>query len=346
MSSDGLNLVTEHPFNPGIFTELNPYDNPVTTLLGQKGFRIVPQKQYTETLHSHTEASAANLKPDNASPTFGSSGFTTGSNTVQIFYEGAQVTWARQGEQDLARVLNWQGPNNPSREEDPMNRAIAEALGTIKSQLEFVAREGAYNIAHDGTTSGTTGTWQQRGYRFAPGIQQAIAEGGVNGAGTLGTFGTLTHDVVRDGLESVWQSRLWTGGRPLTCFTNSTGKKQLTDVFVGTFNLGKNGLSRTEAGVNLERFTTDFGNVDVVLTHNMPADTMYFLNLDVMSLVARPVPNRGFLFEKDFGEGNEKAGEGKGIYAEIGVDHGVGSTHLRLRAVGSEVVGGQVVSAT
>jgi len=346
MSADGLNLVYEHPYNPGIFAELNPYDNPVTTLLAQKGYRIEPNKAYTYTTHSNSEAAAANLKADNASPTYGSSGFSTGSNTVQIFYEGAQVTWARQGEQRLGRVLGWNGPSNPSEEADPMARALAEALGTIKSQLEYIAREGVYALAHDGTTSGTTGTWEQRGYRYAPGIVNAAADGAVAGAGTLGTFGTLTHDVVRDALEDAWQSRMWNGGRPLTCFTNSTGKKQLTDVFVGTFNLGKNGLSRTESGVNLERFITDFGPVDVVLTHNMPVNEMYFLNLDQMSLVARPVPGKGFLFEKAFGNGNEKAAEGKGIYAEIGVDHGVGSAHIRMYGVGSTVLGGQTVSAT
>jgi len=342
MSADGLILNHEQPFNPGIFAELNPYDNPVTTLLAQKGYRTLPQKNYTQTYHSNSEAAAGNNKPDNASPTYGSSGFTTGSNTAQVFYEAAQVTYARSGEVDLARTMGWQGASNPSFEPNPLDRAKAEALGTIKSQLEYLGREGVLEM---NTSAGTSTAWEQRGYRYAPGIQTAIADGGLDGAGTLGTLGTLTFDVVREGLEDVWQSRMWTNGRPLTCFTNSTGKKQLTDIFVGTFNFGKNGESRVEAGVNLERFTTDFGNVDIVLTHNMPSADMYFLNLDEMSLVARPVPGKGFLFEKEFGNGNEKANEGVGIYAELGIDHGVGSTHLRLRGVGSTVVGGQTVEA-
>jgi hypothetical protein len=343
MSADGLMLNHEQQFNPGIFAELNPYDNPVTTLLAQKGYRILNQKNYTQTYHTNSEASAGNNKPDNASPTYGSSGHTTGSNTAQVFYEAAQVTFARQGEVDLQRTMGWSGPSNQSFEPNPLDRAKAEALGTIKSQLEYLGREG---ILEMNTSAGTSTAWEQRGYRYAPGIQTAIADGGLDGSGTIGTLGTLTFDVVRDGLEDVWQSRKWTNGKPLTCFTNSTGKKQLTDIFTGTFNFGKNGESRVEAGVNLERFTTDFGNVDIVLTHNMPSADMYFLNLDEMSLVARPVPGRGFLFEKAFGEGNEKAAEGVGIYAEIGVDHGIGSTHLRIRGVGSVVVGGQAVSAT
>jgi len=343
MSSDGLILHKEHDFYPGIFAELNPYDNPVSTLLAQKGYKILPQKNYTYTTHSNAEASSADLKPDNASPTYGSSGFDNGSNTCQVFYKAAQTTWARQGDQDLGRTLGWQGPSNPSLEPDPMARAKAEQLAAIKSELEYIGREG---ILEMNASAGTTTAWQQRGYRYAPGIQQAIADGGVDGSGTLGTYGTLTHTVVRDMLEDVWQSRMWTNGRPLTCVTNSTGKKGLSDLFTGAFDFGKNSESRVEAGVNIERFTTDFGNVDIVLSHNIPADTMYFLNLDEMQLVARPVPGKGVFFEKSFGEGNEKAAEGVGIYAEIGIDHGVGSTHARLRGVGSTVVGGQAVSAT
>ena len=346
MSANGLNLAYEHDFYPGIFTELNPYDNPVTTLVGQKGIRVLPQKAYTYTTHSNLESSSVDAKPDNASPTYGSSTFSNGSNTVQILYRGAQVSWARMGEQNLGRTLGWQGQSNPSREEDPMDRAIAEALGNMKSDLEWVSREGLYNLPQDGTTSGTTGTWQQRGYRYAPGINNKLADGAVAGAGTLGTLGTLTFDVVRDALESAWQSRLWTGGNNLVCFTNSTGKKQLTDIFVDNFNMGKNGESRTEAGVNLLNFVTDFGGVDIALTHNMPQDTMYFLNTSVMELVARPVPGKGVFFTEDFGQGNEKANRGKGVYAEIGMDHGVGSTHIRLTGVGSTVIGGQTVSAT
>tara|TARA_R100001244_G_scaffold71052_1_gene57487 strand:- start:4281 stop:5315 length:1035 start_codon:yes stop_codon:yes gene_type:complete len=344
MSSDGLILNKELDFYPGIFAELNPYSNPVSTLLAQKGFKILPQKAYTYTTHSNAEASSADLKPDNASPTYGSSGFLTGSNTAQVFYKAAKESWAREGDQDLGRTLGWQGASNPSLEPSALARAKAEQIAGIKSELEYIGREGVY----EGNTSiGTTTAWQQRGYRYAPGIQQAIADGAVDGAGD-GTLGTLTFDVVNDGLESVWASRMWTNGRPLTCVTNSKGKKGLSALFTNKFDFGKNSESRVEAGVNIERFTTDFGNVDVVLAHNVPANTMYFLNLDEMQLVARPRPGKSIFFEQAIDSG-EKASNAVGIYAELGIDHGVGSTHLRLRGVGDASdlgVGGETISAT
>lgn len=343
MSTDGLILNQELDFYPGIFAELNPYDNPVSTLLAQKGYKILPQKNYTYTTHTNNEASSADLKPDNASPTYGSSTHGNGSNTAQVFYKAAKESWAREGDQNLGRTLGWQGPSNQSNEPSALARAKAEAIGDMKSELEYIGREGVLDLNNSG--AGTTGIWQQRGYRYAPGIQQGLADGGLDGSGTLGTYGTLTHTVVNELLEDVWQSRMWTNGRPLTCITNSTGKKGLSAAFTDTFDFGKNSESRVEAGVNINRFQTDFGNVDVVLAHNIPADTMYFLNLDEMQLVARPRPGKPIFYEEAIDRG-EKASNAVGIYAEIGIDHGVGSTHARLRGVGSAVVGGQAVSAT
>lgn len=343
MSSDGLILEAELPAYAGIFAELNPYDNPVTTLAMAKGWRVESNQNYTYTTHSNYEGTSANLKPDNASPTYGSSGFANGSNTVQVWFEAAQETYARRGVQNQGRTLGWKGPSNPSIEPSALARAKAEALAKIKSEFEWVAREGVLNM---NSSAGTTGTWQQRGYRYAPGIQQQLADGAVVGAGTLGTYGTINRDTLTDGLQAAWESRMWEGGEPLKCFTNATGKRGITDTFINEMNLGKNSTSINEAGVAIERFTTDFGNVDVVLTHRMPSDTMYFLNMAQIEAVVRPVPGLGAFFEKDFGAGNEKANTGVGIYAEIGLDHGVGSSHIRFTGIGSTVVGGQVVSAT
>ncbi len=346
MSSNGLILAYEMPYYPGYFTELQPYENPVVTMLATRGYRNEPNKEYTYTTHTNNEASSGDLKPDNASPTYGSTGFSHGSNTAQIWYKGAQVTWARMGEQNLGRTLGWQGQQNLSREQDPMIRAKLEALGDIKSELEYIGREGVYNVPG---SAGTTGTWQQRGYRYAPGINNVAADGASPGAGTLGTLGTLTYDVLATGLQAAWDSRMWRPGNSLVCLTNSTGLKQINQIFYDRYDLGKNSEMTEAAGMDLKTFKTEWGNVEIVKTHNLPQDTVYFLNVNEMDLVARPVPgmpNGGFLFEKAFGDGNEKANKGVGIYGELGIDHGVGSSHIRIYGVGSVYKEGVTVSAT
>lgn len=331
------------PFYPGIFFELNPVVTPITTLVSQRGIRTTPNKLYTQTFHSHATQNSANLIGDMGTVTYGSQGFTTGSNTINIWFEGAFESWARNGDQQLGRVQGWQQERNPSYEPSALARAKSEALDKIKRQLEYVAREGTYQLGGGGGegTSGTTQVWQQRGFRYAPGITVGTAVGAVAGAGTLGTLGTLTYTKILDTLQSLWGNRLWSG--KLTAVCNATVKRQLTEIMRTEFNFGKNGESRSEVGVSLEAFRTDFGDVEVLLTNDFPVNDLYFLNLDYMGMVGRPVPGKGLLFEDKI-ISNGRAGEGVGYYTEMGLDHGPGQAHARIFGIGSTVVGGQAVS--
>lgn len=334
----------QFPFYPGVFFELNPVATPITTLVSKRGMRTTPNKFYTHTYHSNATQASANLIGDMGTVTFGSAGFTTGSNTVNIWFEGAFESWARRGDQQLGRVQGWQQEKNASFEPSVLARAKAEALDKIKRQFEYVAREGVFNLGGGGGegTSGTTGTWQQRGFRYAPGITVGTANGAVAGAGTLGTLGTLTYTKIMDTLQSLWSNRLWTGN--LTAVCNANVKRQLTDIFKSEYNFGKNSFdSRSDSGVALETFKTDFGQVDILLTYDFPANDLYFLNLDYMELVGRPVPGKGIMFE-DQVISNGRAGDGVGYYTEMGLDHGPGQAHARIFGIGSTIVGGQAVS--
>lgn len=332
------------PFYPGLFYELNPVTTPVTTLVSANGLRTTPNKLYTQTFHTNATQTSAHLQTDKGTVNYGSSGFTTGSNCVQIWYEGAYESYARRGDQQLGRVQGWQGDSNPSLEPSAISRAKAESYNKIKLELELVGREGVFNLGGGGGegTSGTVGTWQQRGYRYAPGITVGTATGAVAGAGTLGTLGTLSYSQVMDTLQAVWSGKLWTNG-PLTAVCNATVKRQLSEMFQTQFNYGKLGTSVNRSGVNLEGFLTDFGSVEIVLTPDFPTHDLYFLNTSVMSMVARPVPGRGIMFEDPI-IANGVAGDGVAIYTEMGLDHGPGIAHARIFGIGSTVVGGQVVN--
>jgi hypothetical protein len=333
------------PHYPGIFLELSPIDTPITSLVGAKGIMTTPNKLYGETFHTNATQSSANLKGDMAAVTYGSSGFTTGSNVVQIWFEGAFESWARRGDQQLGRVQAWQGASNPSNEPSALARAKAEAMDKIKRQLEWVSREGVFNIGGGGGegTSGTVGTWQQRGYRYAPGITVGTAAGAVAGAGTLGTLGTLTFSLILNTLQTQYDNRLWSNGDRILAPCNSTVKRALTEIFKTEYNFGKNGESVTEAGVSLQRFNTDFGPVDILLTHDFPRNDLYFLNTKYMSLIGRPVPGKGLMFEDQI-ISNGVAGGGVGIYTEMGMYTGPGAAHSRIFGIGSTIVGGQAVS--
>lgn len=334
----GTNLWVDFPAYFGIYQELNPVDLPVTSLLMQRGVTILPSKKYTYVTHSNPDMNNVTLTLANelATINFGSTGFTQGSNVMQAWFEGAAESWFRMGDQDLGATAGWRGPQNASFEDQTLARGMVEALLSIKTQLEYVAREGTY------LNSGST--LQQRGYRRAPGITNKLADGAVAGSGTLGTFGTLTRTVLLDSLQSLYENKV-NGNNRLTLFTRATGKRAISEIMRNDFNSGKNGLSIVEAGINITRFVSDFGDVDVVLTNTFPANDIYLLNLGAMRVVGHAVPGKGVMFEAD-GNMVGVAGVAKGIYTEMGVDHGSGSCHARIAGVGSTVKGGVAVSAT
>jgi hypothetical protein len=218
-------------------------------------------------------------------------------------------------------------------------RALVEAMDRIKFQLEAVAREGVYNNPSDGGT----GTFQQRGYRYAPGITNKAV--GVAGGSAVGSLATLTLVKLIDTMQTLWENKV-NGADSLTFISNAIPKRQITEIFRDQYNAGKNSTSRNDSGVNITTFQTDFGDVDVVLTHTMPVDQAYILNLAQMRMVGHAVPGKGFMFTRDIPAVN--AGIAKSIYTEIGVDHGVGSCHARLYGIGStagHITTGTIASA-
>lgn len=325
----GTILLDDFGFLPGVFTELNPLDLPITTLLMSRGVTLLPQKDYTYTYHTNPAhvSPSPTLQIDLGTTNFGSTGMSHGSNAMQVWDEGAGVSYMRMGEQNLGRTLGWQGPSNVSREEMPLARGMKEAMDRVKIQWEYLMREGVY---HSAVLSGGTATPQQRGYRFAPGITNTAI--GVAGGSAVGSLATMTLVKILDTLQTLWENKV-NGSDRLTFISNAIPRRQITQVFRDEFNAGKNSQSRTDAGVSINSFLTDFGEVDVILTHTMPVDQAYILNLSQMRAVGHAVPGKGFMFEEALP--SAQAGIFRRFYTELGGDHGVGSCHARFYGIGS-----------
>lgn len=326
---------------PGIFTELNPVELPVTSILMSKGIDLLPQKEYTYTYHTNPDmvSPTPTLQTDLGTVNYGSTGFTTGSNVMNVWFEGAAVSWARMNDQSLGRTLGWQGPVNPTFEANPLDRAISEALLRVKTQFEYVAREGLYFSNGAGT-----GTWQQRGYRYAPGILNT-AVGAAGGSG-VGSLAVLTRAHLEDTLQTLWDRKV-NGSDRLTILCNSIAKRQIGSIFGSTYWVGQNDSSRTYAGRNIQTILTDFGEVDIVLTHTLPQSQMYILNMGQMRAVGH-VSKGGQLIYESPTLPPGVAGDGVGLYTEMGIDHGVGSCHARFYGIGStagHITAGTVASA-
>ena len=324
-------------FLPGIFTELNPIELPIVTLVMSKGVQLMPQKDYTYTYHTnpaHTNPTLT-LQAELGTTNFGSTGHSGGSNCMNVWDEGFGQSFWRMGDQSLERVLGWQGPSNKSREETPMARGMLEAMDRMKFQLEKLWKDGVYNSPGNGGS----GTYQQRGLRNTPGLTKKAI--GVAGGSAVGSYATLTLTHILDTLQNLWENKVNRNDQ-LTFLSNAIPKRQITQIFKDEFNAGKNGQSRTEAGIAITSFLTDFGNIDTVLTRTMDTNTAYILNLGQFNAVGHAVDGRGFMFERDLP--TAQAGVFKAIYTEMGIDVGHGSCHARLYGIGS--VAGHLTTGT
>jgi len=340
MSSNGLLLHQELPQYPGHFLEMNSLQYPITTLAGRNGFRNEPSIDYTMTRHTNVAVGTSNNKPDNAGVTYGSTGFTTGSQCMQVVFEGFAETYRSRGDQELGRTLGFQGRSNPSLISNvtQKDRGIAEALDRIKGQIEFQALYGVYNKP----SAGTTGLYSQRGLRNDADLLVGTAASATPGTGTLGTTGTLTRNVVFDHLINHYNQKLW-GSEGLVVQGGAEAITALNYMFMDEFNMGKNGVSHQMSGIDLVSFVTPYGDIHLNLTRD-PANTqhLWFLNPLYLDMVARPVPGKGVLFEEDTSE-KGKAHESTGIYGEIGMDYMEGKAHSLILGVSNSAEEGIAV---
>jgi len=342
MAADGQILHKSSDFLAGAFLELNAVETPITSMAGGNGgFKIKPQKNYTMTYHSDPAQTTSNNKPDNSSPTYGSTPFTSGSQCMQIYDEGANVTFAGMGDQDLSRTLGWQDQNNISNQKviSDLARGKADALKRIKGYVEYQALYGTYSNPAEGTTA----HYSQRGLLNDPDLVIGTANGAVIAAGTLGTLGTLTNQKIWDQLSTMYNNKLW-GSEPLVACGGAQSIIALNNMFMSEYNFGNNGEDVEISGVKMKAFNTPLGDVFLKLTKD-PANAshLWFLNPTKLEMVARPVPGMGVLFERDTSV-SDKSQVAQSIYGEIGLNYVHGLAHSVIKGVGTAIIGGQNLS--
>jgi hypothetical protein len=149
----------------------------------------------------------------------------------------------------------------------------------------------------------------------------------------LETLAVLTRAVMEDTLQTLWDRKVNSTDR-LTIVCNSIAKRQIGSIWGSAFQVGNNNMDRTYVGRNIQTILTDFGEIDILLTHTLPQSQMYILNLGQMRAVGH-VSKEGQLIYEAPTLPPGIAGDGRALYTEMGVDHGVGSCHARFYGIGS-----------
>ena len=138
--------------------------------------------------------------------------------------------------------------------------------------------------------------------------------------------------VTKDGMGT-WLAIFDNGGdvNGMILMCNSFQKAAISALYEGSMQMPD---SRMEAGVNVTRLITDFGDVGIVLSRAMPKDQILLFRRDVVHLVEQPTPGKGnFFFEELAKNGAGKKGE---IFGQVGLNYGPEWLHGKITNLTTE----------
>ena len=248
---------------------------------------------------------------EGADATFGEQSGTGPFNVTQIFQEGVNDSYSRQGAYGtLAPTTSSLTVAEQAMNRDILAHQINLKLPKIRRDVNYSFVRGAYQLPANNLTGRKT-----RGI-IAATTTNTTAAGGA----------ALTETMVLDMVQQVFDARGVIGEWEPTIMVGSTKKRKLTDLFVrnGSFQQ----QSRRVGGANLQSLETDFGLINVMTERVMPADTVQFAHLRLCRPRFMPIPGKGVFF----GEPLAKTGSSDKyqIYGEAGLEYGDEAYHAKI----------------
>lgn len=228
-------------------------------------------------------------------------------NTVQIFHEAVNISYAKQSVSRMATVTE-----NGSAGYGHQDLGDAQP---VQNERDFQILANMRQIAVDAEYSFLNGTYvQSTGVGVAAqmgGIIPACTSNTVAGSATLtkAMFNELLREMAGNGAEF----------RNPVIFVNAFQKQRLSEIF------GYAPENRNIGGVNVNQIETDFAKLGVVWAPRVPAATLLIADLAVCSPVFLPVKDKGVLFYEELSKvGAAEQGQ---IYGQIGIDYGPEEFH-------------------
>jgi len=223
------------------------------------------------------------------------------TNTVQIFQETVDVSYAKQSTIGEISGLSAVG-DQPVEDEFGFQKAAA--LRQIALDADYSMLNGTYQAGANATTAA-----KMRGIITAC-LTNTVAAGGID------ISKALIDEVLREMADNgaVFQNMV------LLC--NAFQKQGISDIY------GYAPEDRHVGGVNIKQIETDFAMIGIVYAPNVPAATVLISDMDYVFPTFCPVPDKGLLFYEDK---DATAASKKGqLYGQIGIDYGPEEFHGTL----------------
>lgn len=179
---------------------------------------------------------------------------TQHTNVTQIYQRACEISYAKESNMGTMSGINIAGQQaNPG---DEWNWQISRQMLNIANDIEFTSLQGEYNAA---TTDATINK--------SRGILTALTTNVIDAKGSGSTAVALTKAMIKSLVKSIFDNGGDVNGMILMC--NSFQKAAISALYEGSMQMPD---SRMEAGVNVTRLITDFGDVGIVLSRAMPKD--------------------------------------------------------------------------
>lgn len=288
---------------------------PLSTIIGSRekvtnSVEFVVGQSYTTGGGAQPEIS------ENASLTAPDSSVITRSqetNVTQIFQESVGVSYAKQSNMGTLSGINIADQKaNPVKE---LDFQVAAKMQKIARDIEYTFINGVYNKATtDATVNKTRGlvpaiTTNTKAMKSKP----------------LGLWD------IAEMVKMVYGANAPTTGLCLWC--------DAITLFQVNADAVQNGLTvvpsaRDINGIALSSVVTPIGVVYLYLGECLPAGTALLLNLDVISPVGQPVPNKGNFFLELLAKTG--AGEKYQIFGQLGLDYGPEWYHGKFTGISTD----------
>lgn len=235
-------------------------------------------------------------------------------NVVQIYHETVEATYLAESEIGRLSGVATVGGSDPFHYFGRFATQLQAALAKIANDYNYTSWNGTYSNAADPTSS-------------------ALKSRGIIPAITTNVIQKGGEALKKSDLAALYKEMLDNAGvqpeQGLIAYCNSAQMARVSELYETQFNQGQD---RTIGGVMVRTTYTPFGVLSWAFDHDIPQDTIVFLNPDVVQGVYLPVEREDGLMPALFFEPLAKTGSSeKGqVYGQLGLDHGPEWAHGKI----------------
>lgn len=172
-------------------------------------------------------------------------------------------------------------------------------------------------------TNFTTGQFSVATTRGSAAVVDITTAGTV----TWTAYAALTKAMVDDLLQTVYDNGGITESATATLLVGASQRRKVTAAYTSAGYVTKE-LTANIGGVTVDRITTDFGTLNVMLDRHMPATTLAVVSLEMCRPVFLEIPGNGHFFAEPLAKTGAK--DRVQLYGEVGLAYGNEKAHGKL----------------